>query len=42
MYKSPDPTEFVLSQPMSDPPGARFDYDGGNPYVLSAVITRKA
>ena len=31
MYKSPDRTEFVLSQPMSDPPGARFNYDGGNP-----------
>jgi CubicO group peptidase (beta-lactamase class C family) len=42
MYKSPDPTEFVLSQPMSAPPGARFYYDGGNPYVLSALITRKA
>ncbi len=41
MYKSPDPTEFVLSQPMSDPPGARFDYNGGNPYVLSAIITKK-
>jgi CubicO group peptidase (beta-lactamase class C family) len=41
MYKSPDPTEFVLSQPMSDPPGARFDYNGGNPYVLSATITKK-
>jgi Glycosyl transferases group 1 len=35
MYKTPDPTEFVLSQPMSDPPGARFYYNGGNPYVLS-------
>jgi CubicO group peptidase (beta-lactamase class C family) len=42
MYKSPDPTEFVLSQPMSDPPGARFYYNGGNPYVLSALITKKA
>ena len=42
MYKSPDPTAFVLSQPMSDPPGVRFFYDGGNPYVLSALITRKA
>src|SRR3984957_10868313 len=28
MYKSPDPTAFVLSQPMSDPPGARFFYNG--------------
>jgi CubicO group peptidase (beta-lactamase class C family) len=42
MYKSPDRTEFVLSQPMSDPPGARFYYNGGNPYVLSALITKKA
>ena len=42
MYKTPDPTEFVLSQAMSDPPGARFYYDGGNPYVLSALITKKA
>jgi CubicO group peptidase (beta-lactamase class C family) len=42
MYRSPDRTEFVLSQPMSDPPGACFYYDGGNPYVLSALITRKA
>ena len=42
MYKTPDPTEFVLSQPMSDPPGARFYYNGGNPYVLSALITKKA
>jgi CubicO group peptidase (beta-lactamase class C family) len=41
MYKAPDITEFVLSQPMSDPPGARFYYDGGNPYVLSALITKK-
>ena len=41
MYKSPDHTDFVLSQPMSDPPGARFNYDGGNPYVLSALISRK-
>jgi CubicO group peptidase (beta-lactamase class C family) len=42
MYKAPDITEFVLSQPMSDPPGARFYYNGGNPYVLSALITKKA
>ena len=41
MYKSPDRTEFVLSQPMSDPPSARFYYNSGNPYVLSALITKK-
>ena len=42
MYEAPDITEFVLSQPMSEPPGARFTYNGGNPYVLSALITKKA
>ncbi len=42
MYKAPDRAAFVLNQPMSDKPGARFLYDGGNPYVLSALITRKA
>jgi hypothetical protein len=26
---------------MSDPPGTKFYYDSGNPYVLSAVITRR-
>lgn len=41
MYRSPDPTEFVLSQPMSTASGSVFYYDGGNPYLLSAIITRK-
>ncbi len=42
MYQSSDRPEFVLSQPMSNPPGKRFTYNGGNPYVLSALITRRA
>jgi len=42
MYQNPDRPEFVLSQPMSNPPGKHFYYNGGNPYVLSALITRKA
>jgi CubicO group peptidase (beta-lactamase class C family) len=41
MYDAPDRTAFVLDQPMSDPPGTKFYYNSGNPYVLSAVITRK-
>jgi CubicO group peptidase (beta-lactamase class C family) len=41
MYQNPDRTQFVLSQPMSNPPGKHFYYNGGNPYVLSALITRK-
>jgi CubicO group peptidase (beta-lactamase class C family) len=42
MYKAPDRTEFVLDQPMSGTPGAKFYYNSGNPYVLSALITKKA
>jgi len=41
MYRSPDRTEFVLSQPMSSAPGREFYYNSGNPYVLSALITKK-
>jgi len=41
MYHSPDRTEFVLNQPMSNPPGSKFYYNSGNPYVLSALITKK-
>jgi CubicO group peptidase (beta-lactamase class C family) len=41
MYSAPDRTMFVLDQPMSGPPGKQFYYDSGNPYVLSAIITRK-
>ena len=37
MYASPDPTGFVLDQPMSDPPGEKFSYKGGDTYVLSAL-----
>jgi CubicO group peptidase (beta-lactamase class C family) len=41
MYASPDPTAFVLNQPMSRAPGAKFYYNSGNPYLLSALITKK-
>jgi CubicO group peptidase (beta-lactamase class C family) len=41
MFESSDPTQFVLNQPMSDVPGTRFYYNSGNPYVLSALITKK-
>lgn len=41
MYRSPDRTQFVLSQPMSGVPGSKFYYNSGNPYVLSALITQK-
>lgn len=41
MYASPDRTAFVLNQPMSGAPGAKFYYNSGNPYLLSALITKK-
>jgi CubicO group peptidase (beta-lactamase class C family) len=41
MYQSPDRTAFVLDQPMAHAPGSEFYYNSGNPYVLSALITKK-
>jgi len=40
MYESTNRTAFVLNQPMSDAPGSRFYYNSGNPYLLSALITK--
>jgi Beta-lactamase len=40
MYASQDPTGFVLDQSMSDPPGEKFSYKGGDPYLLSALINK--
>ena len=42
MYRSFDRTAFVLNQPMAEGPGAHFNYSGGNPYLLSALINRKS
>jgi CubicO group peptidase (beta-lactamase class C family) len=42
MYESPDHTAFVLNQPMVGAPGANFNYNGGNPYLLSALINKKS
>jgi CubicO group peptidase (beta-lactamase class C family) len=40
MYESNDRTAFVLNQPMAGAPGANFNYNGGNPYLLSALINK--
>ncbi|HEY1413359.1 MAG TPA: serine hydrolase, partial [Rhodopila sp.] len=40
MYESSDRAAFVLDQKMSGAPGTQFYYNSGNPYVLSALITR--
>jgi CubicO group peptidase (beta-lactamase class C family) len=42
MYQSPDRTAFVLNQPMAGAPGSSFHYNGGNPYLLSALINKKS
>jgi CubicO group peptidase (beta-lactamase class C family) len=42
MHRSPDPTKFALDQPMKTEPGQSFYYNNGNPYVLSALITKLA
>jgi CubicO group peptidase (beta-lactamase class C family) len=42
MYDSPDRVAFVLNQPMADAPGKTFNYNGGNPYLLSALINKKS
>jgi CubicO group peptidase (beta-lactamase class C family) len=41
MYQAYDHTKFVLDQPMSAKPGSIFYYNGGNPYLLSALITKQ-
>jgi CubicO group peptidase (beta-lactamase class C family) len=40
MSQSPDPTKFVLDQPMNSEPGQFFFYNNGNPYIVSALITK--
>jgi Beta-lactamase len=42
MFRSSDPTKFVLDQPMKTEPGQSFYYNNGNPYILSALITKLA
>ena len=42
MFGSSDPTKFVLDQPMKTEPGQSFYYNNGNPYILSALITKLA
>jgi CubicO group peptidase (beta-lactamase class C family) len=40
MYDSANRTAFVLNQPMAAAPGSSFYYNSGNPYLLSALITK--
>lgn len=40
MSQSPDWVQFVLDRPMAVPPGSTFNYDSGNPQLLSAIIRK--
>lgn len=40
MERSQDWTKFVLDLPMSNAPGDIFNYNSGNPHLLSAVLTK--
>ena len=40
MEQSPDWQQFILDQPMAQPPGMAFEYNSGNSHLLSAIINR--
>jgi CubicO group peptidase (beta-lactamase class C family) len=40
MERSPDLVKFILDGPMSSAPGNTFNYDSGNPHLLSAIVTK--
>lgn len=42
MFRSPNRTAFALDRPMVREPGTTFNYGGGNPYLLSALINQKS
>ena len=38
MTRSPDWIKFILDRPMANAPGEVFNYDSGNPHLLSAIL----
>jgi CubicO group peptidase (beta-lactamase class C family) len=40
MERSPDWVKFILDRPMSRAPGDIFNYDSGNPHLLSAILSK--
>jgi hypothetical protein len=40
MDSSPDWVKFILDRPMSTAPGDIFNYNSGNPHLLSAILTK--
>jgi CubicO group peptidase (beta-lactamase class C family) len=39
-FSSPDWVKFILDRPMSSAPGDIFNYNSGNPHLLSAILTK--
>jgi CubicO group peptidase (beta-lactamase class C family) len=40
MERSPDWIKFILDRPMANAPGDVFNYNSGNPHLLSAILTK--
>jgi CubicO group peptidase (beta-lactamase class C family) len=40
MERSPDWVKFILDHPMAREPGAAFEYNSGNPHLLSAILSK--
>jgi CubicO group peptidase (beta-lactamase class C family) len=40
MERSRDWVNFILNRPMSSAPGDIFNYNSGNPHLLSAIVTK--
>jgi CubicO group peptidase (beta-lactamase class C family) len=40
MERSPDWIKFILDRPMARAPGDIFNYDSGNPHLLSAILSK--
>ena len=40
MERSPDWLQYILDRPMAREPGASFEYNSGNPHVLSAILSK--
>jgi len=40
MERSADWVKFILDRPMSNTPGDLFNYNSGNPHLLSAILTK--
>ncbi len=40
MERSADWVQYILDRPMAREPGASFEYNSGNPHVLSAILSK--